>query len=148
MARTAIQVHAINLIELGQGKSGSPFEPVMDANCRLVAPPPTRRTAIGGYPKVASYDMLGEQLHHVCVAMTVYQGKTEKNVAILSTFHQNIIIADNAKKTPESVKAYNDTKYGVDIVDQMERKYTVGTSTKIWLIHLFQNTLDLAAINA
>ena len=40
------------------------FEPVVDANCRLVAPPPTRRTAIGGYPKVASYDMLGEQLHY------------------------------------------------------------------------------------
>ena len=63
MARTAIQVHAINLIELGQGKSGSPFR-TSRANCRLVAPPPTSRTAIGGYPKVASYDMLGEQLHY------------------------------------------------------------------------------------
>ena len=40
------------------------FEPVMNANCRLVASQPTRRTAIGGYPKVASYDMLGEQLHY------------------------------------------------------------------------------------
>ena len=40
------------------------FEPIVDANCRLVAPPPTRRSAIGGYPKVASYDMLGEQLHY------------------------------------------------------------------------------------
>ena len=40
------------------------FEPVVDANCRLVAPPPTRGTAIGGYPKVASYDMLGKQLHY------------------------------------------------------------------------------------
>ena len=38
------------------------FEPVVDANCRLVAPPPTKRTAIGGYPKVASYDMLGEHV--------------------------------------------------------------------------------------
>ena len=40
------------------------FEPVVDANCRLVAPPPTRWTGIGGYPKVAPYDMLGEQLHY------------------------------------------------------------------------------------
>ena len=40
------------------------FEPVVNANCRLVAPPPTRRTAIGGYPKVASDDMLDEQLHY------------------------------------------------------------------------------------
>ena len=28
----------------------------------MVAPPSTRRIAIGGYPKVASYDMLGEKL--------------------------------------------------------------------------------------
>ena len=40
------------------------FEPVVDANCRLVSLPPTRQTAIGGYPKVASYDILGEQLHY------------------------------------------------------------------------------------
>ena len=69
-------------------------------------------------------------------------------MAILSTLHQNITIADNAKKTPESVKAYNDTKYGVDIVDQMARNYTVKTSTRRWSIHSLQNTLDLAAINA
>ena len=80
--------------------------------------------------------------------MTVYQGKTKKNVAILSTLHQYITIADNAKKTTESVKAYNDTKYGVAIVDQMARKYTVRTSTRRWPIHSFQNKLDLAAIDA
>ena len=63
MARTAIQVHAIHLIELGSGKSGSPFR--TSRKCKLlVAPPPTRRTAIDGYPRVASYDMLGEQLHY------------------------------------------------------------------------------------
>ena len=69
------------------------------------------------------------------VTKTVYQGKTKKNVAILSTLHQNITIADNVKKIPESAKAYNDTKYGVDIVDQMARKYTVRTSTRRWPIH-------------
>ena len=82
------------------------------------------------------------------VAMTVSQGKTKKNVAILSTLPQNITIADNAKKTPESVKAYNDTKYGIDIVDQITRNYKVRTSTRKWPIYLFQNTLGLAAINA
>ena len=33
MARTAIQVHAINLIELDQGKSGSPFR--TSRECKL-----------------------------------------------------------------------------------------------------------------
>ena len=41
----------------------------------------------------------------VDVTMTVYQGKVKKNVAILSTLHQTIMIADNAKKTPESVQS-------------------------------------------
>ena len=35
------------------------FEPVMND---LVTPPPTRRTATGGYPRVAFYDMLGKPL--------------------------------------------------------------------------------------
>ena len=82
------------------------------------------------------------------VTMTAYEDKTKKNVVIFSTPHQNITTADNAKKTPESVKAYNVTKYGVDKVDQMAKKYTARTSTRRWLIHSFQNTLDLAAINA
>ena len=81
------------------------------------------------------------------VTMTVYQGKTTKTVAILSTLHQSITIADNAKKTPESVKAYNVTKYGVDIVDQMAKKYTIRPCTRRWPIRSLQNTLDLAAIN-
>ena len=82
------------------------------------------------------------------VTMTVYQEKARKNVVLFSTLHQNITIAENAKKTSESVKAYNDTKYGVDIVDQMARKYSDRTSTRRWPIHSFQNALDLAAINA
>ena len=82
------------------------------------------------------------------VTMSVYEDKTKKSVVIFSTLHQNITIADNAKKTPESVKAYNDTKYGVDNVDQMARKYSARTSTRRRLIHSFQKTLDLAAINA
>ena len=82
------------------------------------------------------------------VTMTVYQRKTKKSVAILSTLRQNIVIADNAEKTPESVKAYYDIKYGVNIVDQTAKKYTVRTSAKRWPIHSFQNSLDLAIINA
>ena len=40
------------------------FEQVMNANHRLVAPPPTRHTAIGGYSKVASEEVQGKQLHN------------------------------------------------------------------------------------
>ena len=39
------------------------FALIMNANYRLVAQRP-RRTAISGCPRVASYDVLGEQLHN------------------------------------------------------------------------------------
>ena len=67
---------------------------------------------------------------------------------ILSTMHKDITIANNAKKIPETVSSYNETKFGVDIVDQMAKKYTSRTGTRRWPIHSFQTTLDLAAINA
>ena len=56
------------------------------------------------------------------ILLTVYQGKRKKNVLLLSTLHADATIADNQKETPETVKCYNDTKYGVDVVDQMARK--------------------------
>ena len=67
---------------------------------------------------------------------------------IVSIIHNDITIADNAKKIPETVSSYNETKYGVDILDQMAKKYTRRTGTRRWPIHNFQNTLNLAAINA
>ena len=82
------------------------------------------------------------------ILLTVYQGKPKKNVLLLSTLHTDITIAENQKKTTETVRCYNETKYGVDVVDQMARKYTVRTMTRRWPVHSFQNTLDLAAINA
>ena len=82
------------------------------------------------------------------ILLTVYQGKPKKNVLLLSTLHTDVAIADNKKKTPETGKCYNKTKYGVGVVDQMARKYTVRTMMRRWPVHSFQNTLDLAAINA
>ena len=49
--------------------------------------------------------------------LTAYEGKVNKHVLILSTMHNDITIADNAKKTPKTVSSYNETKYGVDILD-------------------------------
>ena len=62
--------------------------------------------------------------------------------------HKDINIADNTKKTPETVLSNNKAKYGVGVLDQMGKKYTCRTGTQRWLIRSFQNTLDLAAFNA
>ncbi|KAF2897746.1 hypothetical protein ILUMI_08428 [Ignelater luminosus] len=62
--------------------------------------------------------------------LTVYQAKPNKNVLLLSTLHTSVTInTDQKKKKPETVLYYNDTKYGVDVADQMARKYTVKASS-------------------
>ncbi|KAJ8890214.1 hypothetical protein PR048_009722 [Dryococelus australis] len=42
---------------------------------------------------------------------------------------------------------YNATKFGVDIMDQMARKYSVKSASRCWHVHVFFNVLDLACIN-
>ena len=79
--------------------------------------------------------------------MTAYQSKAKKTVAFPSTHQPSIAVADNAEKISESVKDYNDLKYGVNIVDQMAREYMVRTFTREWPIYLFHNAQHLAAIN-
>ena len=57
-------------------------------------------------------------------------------------------IGTDAKRNPETVAFYNATKYGVDILDQMARLYSVKGGTRRWPVAVFYNVLDLAAINA
>ncbi|XP_029910704.1 uncharacterized protein LOC115361474 [Myripristis murdjan] len=80
--------------------------------------------------------------------LTIYQGKPRKNVCILSTVHTSVSITDGPKAKPESVIYYNNTKYGVEVLDQMARKYSVKASTRRWPVAVFYNILDLAGINA
>jgi len=80
--------------------------------------------------------------------LTVYKCKPNKNVILLSSLHQSVGIASDPKKIPETVAFYNSTKYGVDVVDQMARKYSVKASSRRWPVQVFYNILDLAAINA
>ena len=80
--------------------------------------------------------------------LTIYQGKPRKNVSLLSTMHQTVSTDNGPKKMPETVSHYNSTKYGVDVMDQMARLYSVKGGTRRWPVAVFYNILDLAAINA
>ena len=48
----------------------------------------------------------------------------------------------------DSLTFYNNTKYGVDIFDQMARKYSAKAGSRRWPLHVFYDILDLAAIRA
>ena len=62
--------------------------------------------------------------------------------------HSTVDIGDDRKGKPETVKFYNSTKFGVHVVDQMARKYSVNAASRKWPVRFFYNILDLAAINA
>ena len=80
--------------------------------------------------------------------LTVYQGKKQKNVMVLSTLHPSVHVESSGKKIPETIDFYNKTKFGVVIIDQMARQYSVKAPARRWPVHTFYNILDLAAINA
>ena len=69
-------------------------------------------------------------------------------LAVLSSKHKFVKIdKSNKNLLPGSIKFYNNTKSGVDIADQMTRKYTVKASSRGWPLQIFFNVLDLADIN-
>lgn len=82
------------------------------------------------------------------LTVTVYKGKPNKKVVILSSMHNSITIENNEKCLPETVKFYNQTKFGVDVTDLMARKYSVKSKSRRWPLQVFFNILDLAGINA
>lgn len=87
-------------------------------------------------------------LRHDNATLTVYQCKAKKNVCILSTVHTAVAITSGPKAKPETITYYNRTKVGVDVLDQMARKYSVKAPTRRWPVAVFYNILDMAAINA
>ena len=44
--------------------------------------------------------------------------------------HPDSDTLENKKKIPETVNLYNHTNYGLDVIDQMARKYSVRTGTR------------------
>src|SRR5882757_9199035 len=80
--------------------------------------------------------------------MTTYRCKKNKNVVLFSTLHPTETLDNTEKKKLETVQFYNSTKFGVDVLDQMARKYSVKSSSRRWPVQVFYNILDLAAINA
>ncbi|GBP10064.1 hypothetical protein EVAR_77499_1 [Eumeta japonica] len=55
------------------------------------------------------------------------------NLCKYCTLHENVEIDSNhPKKKPKTVTFYNATKYGVDVADQMAKKYSVKTASRRW----------------
>ncbi|KAJ8874613.1 hypothetical protein PR048_025479 [Dryococelus australis] len=78
---------------------------------------------------------------------TVYWGMKNKNVPLLSTLHPNISIGNVQRHLAEIVSLYNSTKYGVDVLGKMARKYSVTAASWRWRVQVFYNIHGLAGID-
>ena len=96
------------------------------------------------------YTVIVKSKEDIAVTITFYQCKKSKSVNILSTLHPSVSIPEenNPKKKTESVLLYNKTKFGVDVLDQTTRIYSVKAASRRWPMHVFYNIIDLALINS
>lgn len=78
-----------------------------------------------------------------------YQCKNNKSVCLLSTIHSAPTISENdVKRKPEVINFYNKNKVGVDVLDQMIKKYSTHSATRRWPVAVWCNMLDIAIINS
>lgn len=79
-----------------------------------------------------------------------YVPKKNKSVLMISSMHDNTAIDETTgeQKKPVIITDYNDTKYGVDILDKMCRQYDVSRNSKRWPLTLFFHILNVGAVNA
>ena len=78
--------------------------------------------------------------------MCLWVPNKEKLLLLLSTLHQTDEIALGGK--PEIIEFYNQTKVGVDALDQNVRHYSTYQKTKHWPQAIFYNIPDIAGYNA
>jgi DNA polymerase elongation subunit (family B) len=69
--------------------------------------------------------------------LTIYKGKPDKKVLFLSLKHKSVTIEKNKRQTPEIITYYNNTKFDVDVLDQMAKKYTIKTSSRTEILNFF-----------
>lgn len=73
--------------------------------------------------------------------------KPKKIVLLLSSMH-DIGEVDEVTKKPEMILDYNNTKIGVDMVDQLSANYNVARNTRRWPQVIFYALLNTSGINA
>lgn len=82
------------------------------------------------------------------VTVTSYVPKKNRLVVLISTLHHDKQCHPEMKNKPEIISFYNNTKSGVDNMDQLVNKYTCKRKSNRWPMALFSSILDISAYNA
>lgn len=73
--------------------------------------------------------------------------KKNKAVLLISTMHNDNVV-DDATKKPDIILFYNDTKAGVDSLDQKCANYSTSRRTRRWPMAIFHMILNVSGINS
>lgn len=80
--------------------------------------------------------------------MISYAPNKKTALILLSTMHHDTAVSSDVDKKPDVVFHYNETKGGVDHMNQMVRAYSCERKTNRWPMTFFSNMLDVAEIAA
>ncbi|KAJ4446306.1 hypothetical protein ANN_13001 [Periplaneta americana] len=74
--------------------------------------------------------------------------KPTKNLLLLSTQHNDRKVDESTEKKKTDVNLYyNETKGGIDSIDQMTRHHSVKRETRRWPLSIFFTLIDIACLN-
>ncbi|CAM4849271.1 unnamed protein product [Rotaria magnacalcarata] len=82
------------------------------------------------------------------ITLVSYVPKKRHAVILLSTLHYDKAIDNEKKNKPEIILYYNETKGGVDRMDQMVQTYSCKRKTKRWPMTFFFNMIDVGVVAA
>lgn len=86
--------------------------------------------------------------HKLRATMVSYVPKKNRFVTLLSTMHLRKEVDSGDKKKPEIINYHNATKGAVDTLDEMVGTYQCKRKVLRWPLALFENMLDILALNA
>ena len=82
------------------------------------------------------------------LTLVSYVPKKNKAVILLSSMHHETIVSEETHKEPEIILYYNETKDGVDRMDQMVQTYSCKRKINQWPMSFFFNMIVVAGIAA
>ncbi|XP_060803393.1 piggyBac transposable element-derived protein 4-like [Amyelois transitella] len=81
------------------------------------------------------------------ITLSSYVPKKNKAVVMVSSMHHTASVDESTKK-PENILYYNQTKIGVDLLDQRCSNYSTARRTRRWPLAIFYRMLDISVSNA
>jgi len=83
------------------------------------------------------------------ILLTSYVPKNNKNVLLISTMHERgDIDPQSVEQKPEVIMFYNQTKGGVDVVDELKGEYSISRIICRWSLTIFFSLMNIAGINS